>query len=108
MTAPNPTNASAGSRAADSGDGLLMFLVFIAAVGISTGAVVLIALAGTWWILGFGFAIHAIMTAVVLTTIVHVMAGRARARAERDRPSPAPDSRLGTRPQARKTPVTVP
>ncbi len=85
-----------------------MFLVFIVAVLASTGAVVLIALVGTWWMLGFGFAIHMIVTAVVLLTVVHVMTGRARARTERDRPSPAPDNRVGTRPQAGKRPVTVP
>lgn len=49
----------------------------------------LIAVVGTWWVLGFGFAIHVIMTAVVVLTIVHVIAGRRRI-ADRDRHSPCP------------------
>jgi hypothetical protein len=105
---PGPVNARAAGPADDAGGGLVMFVVFILAVLISTGAVVLIALVGTWWMLGFGFATHMIVTAVVLLTVVHVMAGRTRARAERDPLSPAADSRVGTRPQARKRPVTVP
>ena len=48
----------------DAGDGLLMFFVFTAAVLTSTAAVVLIALLGEWWVLGFGFAIHVIAVGV--------------------------------------------
>jgi hypothetical protein len=68
----------------DASDGLLMFVVFTAAVLISTAAVVLIALLGEWWVLGYGFAIHVIMTAIVVLTIVQVMAGRHRSIADRD------------------------
>jgi uncharacterized membrane protein len=85
-----------------------MFFVFTVAVLVSTGAVVLIALVGAWWILGFGFAVHVIMTAVVLLTIAHVMAGRERVRAERDRPAPTPDRRREARPQTRARPVAAP
>ena len=68
----------------NAGDGLLMFVVFTVAVLTSTAAVVLIALLGEWWVLGFGFAIHVIMTAFVLLTIVQVMAGPHRSIAGRD------------------------
>ena len=78
MSAPTPWSTRTAGPADDSGDGLLMFFVFIAAVLTSTGAVALIALAGTWWVLGLGFAIHAVMTALVVLTIVHAMAGRAQ------------------------------
>jgi hypothetical protein len=60
-----------------------MFVVFTVAVLTSTAAVVLIALLGEWWVLGFGFAIHVIMTAVVVLTIVQVMAGSPRSIADR-------------------------
>jgi hypothetical protein len=92
----------------DAGDGLLMFVVFTVAVLISTGAVVLIAVVGAWWMLGFGFAVHMFVTAVVLLTLAHVMAGRERVRAEHDRPPPAPDPRRESRPQTRAQPVTAP
>ena len=107
MTTPNLPKTSPPRPTDDSGDGLLMFLVFTVAVLTSTGAVVLIALVGAWWMLGFGFAVHVIMTGVVLLTVAHVMAGRERASAERDRPSPAPERRLEARPQARARPVTA-
>jgi hypothetical protein len=68
----------------DAGDGLLMFFVFTAAVLTSTAAVVLIALLGEWWVLGVGFAMHVIMTGIVVLSIVQVMAGRDRSIAGRD------------------------
>ncbi|MGH2869403.1 MAG: hypothetical protein ACRDNK_17800 [Solirubrobacteraceae bacterium] len=107
MITSNPPTARPAGVADDSGDGLLMFLMFTAAVLISTGAVVLIAVVGTWWILGFGFGIHVILTVVVMLTIVHVMTGRARAIADRDPHSSVPDSRLEARPQPRTRPVTA-
>ncbi|MGN6869615.1 MAG: hypothetical protein ACTHMY_14585 [Solirubrobacteraceae bacterium] len=60
----------------DSGGGLAMFLVFSSAVLIVTGGVALMALVGTWWIFGLAFAIHVLMTTVVVATIVLVMNGR--------------------------------
>lgn len=86
MTSPNLNTGPAG-LADDTGDGLLMFFVFTAAVLISTRAVGLIGVVGTWWMLGAGFGIHVIMTVVVVLTIVHVMAGRTLDR--RARPIPA-------------------
>jgi membrane protein implicated in regulation of membrane protease activity len=64
-----------------------MFFIFTAAVLLVTSAVALVALVGTWWMLGFAFAIHVLMTSVVVMTIVWVMDGRtgtstARARAD--------------------------
>jgi len=61
----------------DSGAGLAMFLIFTAAVLIVTGAVAVVALVGTWWMLAVGFAVHVAMTIVVVLTIVEVMAGHA-------------------------------
>jgi hypothetical protein len=62
-----------------------MLFVFVTAVLTSTGAVALIALAGTWWMLGVGFAIHVAMTAAVVLTIVYVMASHRRSSAGRAR-----------------------
>lgn len=53
-----------------------MFVIFTAAVLIVTGAVALVALVGTWWILGLAFAIHLLMTTVVIATIASVIDGR--------------------------------
>jgi hypothetical protein len=43
----------------DSGYGLVMFVVFSAAVLFVTGAVALLALVGFWWMLGAAFEVHA-------------------------------------------------
>ena len=74
----------------DSAQGLAMLLVFTGAVLFVTGAVALLALVGSWWMLGVAFAIHAATTAVVLLTLLHVMAGSRRAIPVGDRPSPTP------------------
>ena len=68
----------------DTGDGLLIFVVFIVAALTSTVAVVLIALADEWWVVGFGFAIHVIVTAIVVLTIVETMGGSHRSMAHRN------------------------
>lgn len=60
----------------DSRAGLAMFMIFSAAVLIVTGGVALVALVPSWWILGVVFAIHVVMTAVVVGTIAFVMNGR--------------------------------
>lgn len=59
----------------DSSDGLTMFLVFTAAVLIATGAVAVLAVIGTWWMLAAAFAIHVAMTSVVVLAISHAMGG---------------------------------
>ena len=53
-----------------------MFLIFAAAALIVTGAVALLALVGSWWMLGVAFAVHVAMTAAVTLTIVGAMNGR--------------------------------
>ncbi len=57
----------------DSGYGLVMFAVFSAAVLFVTGAVALLALFGSWWMLGAAFAVHAATTAVVTYVVIHAM-----------------------------------
>jgi len=88
----------------DSGAGLAMFVIFTTAVLIVTGAVVLVALVGGWWIVGFAFAIHVLMTAVVMATIVSVMNGRASAETDR---VPVESRRHETRPSTPIKPVTA-
>jgi membrane protein implicated in regulation of membrane protease activity len=63
----------------DSSDGLAMFVIFITAVLIVTGAVAMVAVVNTWWIVGMAFAIHVLMTTVVVATLVSVLNGRAGA-----------------------------
>ena len=63
----------------DSGAGLAMLVIFTTAVLLVTGAVAIVALVGGWWIVGVAFAIHVLMTTVVVATIVTVMNGRASA-----------------------------
>jgi hypothetical protein len=50
MTDPVPESRSV-ILTDDSSDGLTMFFVFTAAVLIATGAVALLAVIGTWWML---------------------------------------------------------
>jgi hypothetical protein len=75
-TGGSPAHARSVAGPDDSGAGLAMFLIFTAAVLIVTGAVAVVALVGTWWMLAVGFAMHVAMTIVVVLTIVEVMAGR--------------------------------
>jgi membrane protein implicated in regulation of membrane protease activity len=89
----------------DSGAGLAMFAIFTTAVLIVTGAVVLVALVGGWWILAVAFAIHALMTTVVLVTIISVMNGRPGPGSHR---APAETFRRETRPTTPIEPVTAP
>jgi hypothetical protein len=103
--APDVPNMRLPVSSDDTGDGLLVFVVFIAAALTSTVAVVLIALADEWWVLGFGFAIHVMVTAIVMLTIVQTMGGRragseragqsTMASARRDQPSLAEGARTG-------------
>ncbi len=74
----------------DSAQGLAMFVIFTGAVLFVTGAVALLALVGSWWMLGVAFAIHAAMTAVVILTLLHVMAGAKHAIPGGERSSRAP------------------
>ncbi len=74
-----------------------MLVIFTGAVLFVTGAVALLALVGSWWMLGVAFAIHVATTAVVMLTIVYVMAGPKRAIRVGDRPSPTPTPHSGDR-----------
>lgn len=117
---PDGSNTRLPVSGDDAGDGLVMFFVFTIAVLTSTAAVVLIALLGEWWVLGFGFAIHVIVTAIVVLTIVHMLAGRHRSIADRaglpstslsPRSSPATSQQAGARTTLNSTagsPATAP
>ncbi|MGN6870037.1 MAG: hypothetical protein ACTHMY_16720 [Solirubrobacteraceae bacterium] len=91
---PDPPNTRLPVPNDDDGDGFFLFLVFTIAMLASTAAVVLIALLGEWWVFGFGLAIHAIMTVIVVVTIAQVMAGRHRSTAARHA---LPNTSLSTR-----------
>lgn len=82
----------------DSGYGLVMFVVFAAAVLFVTGAVALLALVGSWWMLGAAFAAHAGTTTVVTFVVIHAMGGRAVAMQGPD----APDARDAPRRRVRR------
>jgi membrane protein implicated in regulation of membrane protease activity len=75
MNAP-AADTTSGALADDRGDGLAMFLIFAAAALIVTGAVALLALVGSWWMLSVAFAVDVAITAVVTLTIVGAMNGR--------------------------------
>ncbi len=57
----------------DSGQGLALFVLFVIAVMFVTGAVALLALVTTWWVLGLAFGIHVLVTAVVSTAVFTVL-----------------------------------
>lgn len=97
-------NSQASVDLDDSGAGLAMIVIFITAVLIVTGAVAIVALVDAWWILGVAFAIHVLMTTVVVATIVSVMNGRASADADR---VPVDSRRRETRPPTAIKPVTA-
>lgn len=56
MTSPSHERPAAD----DSTDGLAMFVTFMAAVLIVTGAVVLLAVLPTWWMLAIALGVHAV------------------------------------------------
>lgn len=70
-----PADPRASEPADDSGQGLAMFVIFTGAVLIVTGAVALLALVNSWWMLGVAFVVHVAMTAIVVLAILHAMAG---------------------------------
>jgi hypothetical protein len=88
----------------DSGAGLAMLVIFSSAVLIVTGAVVLVALVGGWWIVAFAFAIHVLMTTVVVVTIASVMNGRSSAGTGS---VPVDSPRHEARPRRRSKPATA-
>ena len=94
----------AGAVSDDSRAGLAMFLIFTAAVLIVTGAVALVALVGGWWMLAVAFAIHVLMTTLVVATIAFVMDGPTSAATERQ---PAADRRGESRSPAASKPLAA-
>jgi membrane protein implicated in regulation of membrane protease activity len=92
----------------DSASGEAMSLIFTGAVLIVTGAVALLALVSTWWMLGVAFAIHVIMTTVVILTILYVMDGRAQTSPDHLRSSPKAGRRGPAWFHARNRSLTAP
>ncbi len=87
----------------DSPGGLAMFLIFTAAVLVVTAAIALLAVVGGWWMLGLAFAIHVLMTTLVVVTIVLVMADRTSATSDRQ----LADRRRNSRPPAPTNPLAA-
>lgn len=71
------TDHRASEAADDSGQGLALFVIFTMAVLIVTGAVALLALVDSWWMLGVAFAVDVTVTTFVVLTIYRILAGRA-------------------------------
>ena len=63
------TDSSTIALADDRSTGLAMFVIFIVACLVVTGAVAMLALIDTWWVLGLAFGTQVIMTIVVGFTI---------------------------------------
>lgn len=104
----SPTDLRASESADDRGQGLAMFVIFTGAVLIVTGAVALLALVRAWWMLGAAFGVHVTMTAVVVLTILHAMAGRRRTIAARNEIAPARSERFEGRSRPMTEPVPMP
>lgn len=98
------SDSPASAALDDSGDGLALFVIFIAAVLIVTGAVAIVALVNAWWFLGVAFAIHVLMTTVVVATIISVMNGRTSTDGTR---APLNNRPRETRPPTPIEPVTA-
>lgn len=68
--APSPTSLD------DSGLGLALFLIFITAVLVITGAVAFLTLFNSWWMLGLVFGLDLLVTFGVGTTVFSVLGDR--------------------------------
>jgi membrane protein implicated in regulation of membrane protease activity len=62
---PITSDSKPSALADDPGIGLALFLIFTIAILIVTGAVAMLALIDTWWVLGLAFGIHVLMTVAV-------------------------------------------
>ena len=84
----------------DSGLGLGLFATLTAACLIVTGAVAMLSLIDAWWVLGFAFGVHLLMTAAVALAVFSALSGgafwdRGRCRSSGRRPTiraSAPDA----------------
>lgn len=81
----------------DSRDGLAMLFVFIVAVLTVTGAVAVLAVTDTWFVLGLVVGVHGVTTVVVALTIVWVMSGRPDATHRRTSSAPEAEARTVAR-----------
>lgn len=70
--APAPSSTSLD----DSGLGLALFLIFITAVLVITGAVAFLTLFNSWWMLGLVFGMDLLVTFGVGTTVFSVLGDR--------------------------------
>jgi hypothetical protein len=57
----------------DSSSGLALFVLFTMAVLVVTGAVALLALLNSWWVLGLAFGVHVLLTIVVGSSVFAVL-----------------------------------
>lgn len=62
------------TSACDSGVGLQMLVVFTGACLIVTGAVAMLALIDSWWVLGLAFGVHIVMTSFVGFAVFNALA----------------------------------
>jgi hypothetical protein len=72
-----PTNTRTVSIDDDRGLGLALFMVFIVACLLVIDAVALLALVPAWWVLGFAFGVHALMTAAFTLAVFNALSGGA-------------------------------
>jgi cytochrome b subunit of formate dehydrogenase len=89
MTSPSHERPAAD----DSTDGLAMFVTFMAAVLIVTGAVGLLAVLPTWWMLAIALGVHAVGTIIVYVLVLLVVS---------DEPGSAPSGKASVLGRARR------
>lgn len=53
--------------------GLFLLLTFMAALTVMVGAIAILALANTWWVLVVAFGVDLVVTAIVLASIMWIM-----------------------------------
>lgn len=68
-----PVSDATPVPADDSGQGLGLFVLFIAAVLVVTSAVGFLALLTAWWVLGVVFGLHVLATVIVGTAVFGVL-----------------------------------
>lgn len=67
------TDDSAPTSVDDSGLGLMLFVVFVSAVLLISGAVAFLSMFAAWWVLGLVFGIDLLVTGVVGTVVFTVL-----------------------------------
>lgn len=97
MTADIQTKTAA--RSDDTSAGLGLFVIFVMAILIVTGAVALLALVNSWWVLGAVFAVHLGVTAIVTAAIAAAVSGRMLTVSRSDGEPARTDRRPNTRSQ---------